>query len=215
MHTELDNEIARLTVIAAEKGAEVRKIAASDVMISHWVRFKCRYGCKGYGKHMGCPPYGPAVEDTKKMVSEYETGILVRFDGIPGHPDLHPEEIPVDFHPFFRDLILWVNGTIHLLEKTAFYDGYYKAFGFGAYPCIYCEHEHCVAEEQPGIVDESIRRKCRHMDMVRPTMEGTGMDVFGTANRVGWNLRTIPCLDREYGKIVHGNITSIGLVLLE
>jgi hypothetical protein len=105
----------------------VRKIAASDVIVSHWVRFKCRYGCKGYGKHMGCPPYGPAVEDTRKMVSEYETGILVRFDGIPGHHDLRPEQIPVDFHPFFRDLILWVNGTIHLLEKTAFYDGYYTA----------------------------------------------------------------------------------------
>jgi hypothetical protein len=29
-----------------------------------------------------------------------------------------------------------VNGTVHALEKVAFFDGYYKAFGFGAYPCI-------------------------------------------------------------------------------
>jgi predicted metal-binding protein len=215
MSDALEREIGKLTAIAGEKGASVREIPARDVIVSQWVRFKCRYGCKGYGKHMGCPPYGPSVEDTRNMVSEYETGILVRFDGIPGHADLRPDEIPADFHPFFRDLILWVNGTIHLLEKTAFYDDFHKAFGFGGYPCIYCEHEHCVAEEEPGIVDESIRRKCRHMDLVRPTMEGAGMDVFGTARRVGWELHTVPCQDLEYGKIVHGNITSIGLLLLE
>ncbi|MDT8358223.1 MAG: DUF2284 domain-containing protein, partial [Methanomicrobiaceae archaeon] len=129
--------------------------------------------------------------------------------------DLSPEEIPLDFHPFFRDLILWVNSTVHFLEKTAFYDGFYKAFGFGAYPCIYCEHQHCVAEEQEGVVDESIRRLCRHPDRVRPSMEAAGMDVFATAQNCGWHLSTIPCKDMEYGKIVHGKITSIGLVLLE
>ena len=111
------------------------------------------------------------------------------------------------------DLILWGHTTIHLLEKTAFYDGFYKAFGFGPYPCIFCEH--CVAEEQPGPVDESIRRLCRHMDLVRPSMEAAGMDVFATAKNAGWDLSTIPCKDLEYGKIVHGDIVSIGLVLLE
>jgi hypothetical protein len=46
-------------------------------------------------------------------------------------------------------------------------------------------------------------------------MEAAGMDVFATAKNVGWNLETIPCKDREYGKIIHPNIQSIGLVLLE
>jgi hypothetical protein len=72
-----------------------------------------------------------------------------------------------------------------------------------------------VAEEQPGTVDESIRRLCRHMDLVRPSMEAAGMDVFATAKNTGWELSTIPCRDMEYGKIVHGDIVSIGLVLLE
>ena len=215
MRVGIQDEVARLTRLAAEHDAQVAEIPPAEVVVAHWVRFKCRYGCKGYGKHMGCPPYAPAVEDTRKMVDEYETAILVRFDGIPGHKDLKPEEIPLDFHPFFGELIRWVNSTVHLLEKTAFYDGFYKAFGFGGYPCIYCEHQHCVAEEQEGIVDESIRRLCRHMDLVRPTMEGAGMDVFATAKKIGWELSTVPCKDLEYGKIVHGNITSIGLVLIE
>jgi len=148
------------------------------------------------------------------MVGEYSTGLLLRFDGIPGHEGFGPEDIPDDFHPWLADLIRWVNGTVHFLEKTAFYDGFYKAFGFGGYPCIWCEHQHCVAEEHEGVVDESLRRKCRHMDLVRPSMEAAGMDVFATAKNAGWELTTIPCKDMEYGKIVHSDVHSIGLVLI-
>ena len=72
-----------------------------------------------------------------------------------------------------------------------------------------------MAEEAEGNVDESMRRTCRHMDMVRPSMEAAGMDVFATARKAGWELQTIPCRDLEYGKVVHSDITSIGLVLLE
>jgi predicted metal-binding protein len=72
-----------------------------------------------------------------------------------------------------------------------------------------------VAEEMEGIVDESVRRRCRHKDLVRPSMEAVGMDVFATAKKVGWDLTTIPCKDLEYGKIVHGDIHTVGLVLLE
>jgi predicted metal-binding protein len=141
------------------------------------------------------------------MVDEYKKGLLLRFDGVPERGAFSPEEISDGFHDWFRDLILWVNGTVHLLEKTAFYDGFYKAFGFGGYPCIYCEHQHCVAEGAPGVVDESMRCKCRHMDLVRPSMEAAG--------NVGWDLETIPCKNLEYGKIMHSDIHSIGLVLLE
>jgi predicted metal-binding protein len=209
----LEHEIEKLTAIAADKGVRARTIPTKDVVVADWVRFKCRFGCKGYAKHLSCPPYAPSPAETRAMVNEYGTGILLRFDGVPGHESFGPEDIPEDFHGFYRDLILWVNTTVHLLEKTAFYDGYYKAFGFGGYPCIYCEE--CVAEECEGTVDESTRRLCRHMDMVRPSMEAAGMDVFATAARVGWRISTIPCRDLEYGKVVHGNITSIGLVLLE
>jgi predicted metal-binding protein len=149
------------------------------------------------------------------MVDEYSLGLLVWFKGVPGHGEFGPDDIPDDFHPWYADLIRWVNGTVHEMEKTAFYDGFYKAFGFGGYPCIWCEHQHCVAEEAEGIVDESYRRYCRHMDLVRPSMEAAGIDVFATARNIGWELRTIPCKNMEYGKIVHSHIHSVGLVLIE
>lgn len=215
MSGHLEQEIRKLTRLAGERGAQARVISTRDIVISDWVRFKCRFGCKGYGKHMSCPPYAPTPAETRRMVREYESGVLLKFEGIPGHHDLSSDQIPEDFHPFFRDLIIWVNGTVQFLEKTAFYDDFYKAFGFGAYPCIYCEHEHCVAEEHPGVVDESLRRLCRHMDLVRPSMEAAGMDVFATVRNAGWELHTIPCRNLEYGMIEHGNIASFGLVLLE
>lgn len=209
----LEPELEKLTALATGKGVQTCRIPASDIVVSNWVRFKCRYGCKGYAKHFGCPPYAPSPQETRAMVGEYETGLLLRFEGVPGHESFGPDDLPEDFHHFYKDLILWVNSTVHLIEKTAFYDGFYKAFGFGGYPCIYCEE--CVAEQCEGAVDESMRRLCRHMDRVRPSMEAAGMDVFATAKNAGWELATIPCRDLEYGKVVHSNIVSIGLVLLE
>ncbi len=213
MIPSLDSELRTLSEIARSKGVLARPIPAKEIVVSNWVRFKCRYGCKGYGKHLGCPPYVPTPAETAAMVGEYTTGLLLRFDGVPGHESFGPDDLPDDFHHFYTDLILWVNSTVHRIEKTAFYDGFYKAFGFGGYPCIYCEE--CVAEQQDGVVDESMRRKCRHMDLVRPSMEAAGMDVFATARKVGWDLSTIPCKNMEYGKVLHADIVSVGLVLIE
>jgi predicted metal-binding protein len=136
MREEVGGEIEKLAMLAKKQNARLQIISTRDIVVTDRVRFKCRFGCKGFGKHLGCPPYSPSVDETRRMVGEYDTGVLVRFDGIPGHEDLTPEMIPDDFHPFFADLIRWVNGTIHFLKKTAFYDGFYKAFGFGGYPCI-------------------------------------------------------------------------------
>jgi len=209
----VSEELSRLEGLASAKGAVPARLSAKEVVVAEWVRFKCRYGCKGYAKHLSCPPYVPGPRETRRMLDEYEHALLVRFDGVPGREGAGPEDIPEDFHPWYKDLILWVNRTVHLLEKTAFYDGFYKAFAFGAYPCIYCEH--CVAEETEGTVDESVRRRCRHMDLVRPSMEAAGMDVLATARKVGWDIRPIPCKDMEYGKVTRMDLVSVGIVLLD
>ena len=77
----------------------------------------------------------------------------------------------------YADLIRWVNETVHELEQTPFHGGFYKIFGFGGYPCIWCEHQHYIAEEAGRVIDESFRRKCRHIDLVRPGM-GRRASVF-------------------------------------
>jgi len=53
------------------------------------------------------------------------------------------------------------------------------------------------------------------MDLVRPSMEAAGIDVFATARNIGWELKPIPCKNMEYGKIIHSRNRSVGLVLIE
>lgn len=204
-----------LKTLAQKKRADAKEISSDDIDVSQWVWFKCRYGCKGYGKHLGCSPYAPSLDDTRRMVDAYPLGLLLWFEGVPDHSEFGPEEIPEDFHTWYADLIRRVNGTVYELEKTAFNDGFFKAFGFGGYPCIWCEHQHCVAEEAEGITDESYWRKCRHRDLVCPGMEAAGIDVFATARNIGWELSAIPWKNREYGKILHCPLHSVGLVLIE
>ena len=55
------SEMEKLTVLAGERGARAKQIDPGDIVVAEWVRFKCRYGCKGYGKHFGCPPVRPGA----------------------------------------------------------------------------------------------------------------------------------------------------------
>lgn len=80
------------------------------------------------------------------------------------------------------------------LEKKAFLHGCHKAFVFAAGPCSVCE-------ECP---DDG---KCRFPHLARPSMEGSGIDVYATAANAGITLRPVT----EKGAYV----TYLGLLLIE
>lgn len=63
-------------------------------------------------------------------------------------------------------------------ETAAFKAGFYKAFVFWAGPCSICPD--CDPEEP-----------CRNRTHHRPSMEGSGIDVFETARRAGVELKTL------------------------
>ncbi|MCD1295484.1 metal-binding protein [Methanocella sp. CWC-04] len=208
----IDQLEKELMEMARQRNSSLHRIRPSEIEIGEWVRWKCQFGCKGYGKHLNCPPYVPGPSETKKLLKEYETAYIVRFPGIPGMEDLDPDTIPVNWHSFLKDLIVWIHETMYDLEQHAFYQGYYKALAFGAYPCIFCED--CIPEETKGIIDVSLKRECRHMEKVRTSMEAVGIDVFATVHKMGLPLEVVPCKGNEYGKIMHPNINSYGLLLV-
>ena len=80
------------------------------------------------------------------------------------------------------------------LERKAFLDGYHKALVFGAGPCTVCTE--CPADGQ-----------CRFPNLARPSMEGSGIDVYDTAVKAGLHLTPV----QEKGQY----ITYIGLLLVE
>lgn len=201
-----------LKEIASGHNASIIGVDPDEIVVSEWVRWKCQFGCKGFGKHLSCPPYVPGPFETRKLLREYRKAYIIYFKGIPGMENIDPDTIPQNWHPFLKDLILWIHNTVYELEQHAFYMGYYKALAFAAYPCIFCDD--CVAEQSKGPVDISFKRDCRYAEKVRTSMEAAGIDVFATVRKLGLPMDVVPCKNNEYGRITHTNINSYGLLLV-
>lgn len=103
--------------MATEKpGAkDARIVAPSDVETAPWVRWKCRFGCDGYGRCLVCPPFTPTPEETRKVLDAYHRAVLIHFD-----PEADVKAVVAD------------------LEREIFLCGVWKAFGLGAGPCYLC-----------------------------------------------------------------------------
>ena len=200
----MNNEKLELLLTELRKiHPDIRLICTDDIVVADWVRLKCRYGCRAYGKHLCCPPFAPSPEEMRRVVSEYRTAILARFEAKPG-----PGTDPVHLHHYLWDSIAHLHDTVYRLEIAAFLFGCYKALGFYALPCTLCET--CVAEEMQERGEEinplDILR-CRHKDRMRPSMEGCGVDVFKTLENAGYSPKVI----RSYSE----RIILFGMVLLE
>jgi len=182
---------------------ELKLIPANLIVVGEWVRWKCRYGCRAYGKHLCCPPFAPGPEETRRMVSEYRYAALARFQARAA-TDLLPQHL---HHALWQSLDE-IHRTIFQLERAAFLAGYYKAFGMGALPCTLCPT--CVAEEmtEKGATLQAMDvLRCRHMDMMRPSLEACGIDVFATIKNAGYS----PAVFKDYAE----RLELFGLLLLE
>jgi len=54
-------------------------IDPKDITISQWVRMKCAFGCREYGKSACCPPNTPSVDECKAFFNEYTQGAVFHF----------------------------------------------------------------------------------------------------------------------------------------
>jgi predicted metal-binding protein len=90
-------------------------IAPKTVITAPWVRFKCRYGCDGWGSSLCCPPHSPTPGETRAVLDSYRRAVL--FEAPRGR----------------------VTKIAVALEREVFLSGYHKAFAFGAGPCFLCK----------------------------------------------------------------------------
>ena len=102
--------------MALDKGAlRAKVIAPATVVTGHWVRWKCQFGCGGFGSSLVCPPHTPTPAETRKMLDEYKKAVLF------ASPRGETKRIAAS------------------LEREIFLAGHYKALGLGAGPCDLCE----------------------------------------------------------------------------
>ena len=106
-------ELVNRALARGALGAKV--ISPRTVVTGEWVRWRCRFGCGGYGSNLMCPPHSPRPDRTRRMLDEYTVAVL--FEA----PGGKVKQIAVD------------------LERELFLAGCYKALGLGAGPCMLCK----------------------------------------------------------------------------
>lgn len=196
MKKGLDTLLEELTRIHPE----FELISADMIEVADWVRWKCRYGCKAFGKHLNCPPHVPSPDETRNLIQCYERALVARFDAKP-NLDVPPSHI----HHFLWDAIKELYDSMVALERHAFLSGYYKAFAMVGLCCSYCDE--CIPERRDFVLDHVPKRFCVHQEKMRPGMEACGIDVFKTVRNAGYEVEV---LTAPYEKI-----TFFGLLLLD
>jgi predicted metal-binding protein len=127
----------------------------------------------------GCSGYGESAQCPPRSPAPHETRDLLR--DYSRALLVRGEPPTASFH-----------SQMLALERAAFLQGHTRALAFAAGPCRLC------AECTPDA--------CRRPAEARPSMEAAGMDVYRTAEAVGWRLEPVP--DRG------SPVTYLGLLLV-
>jgi predicted metal-binding protein len=170
----VDSDLEKYGARAIEVGATgVKQIHPSSVVTAGWVRWKCQFGCPGYGKGHCCPPRTPSHDRTREMLDSYRRALLFHIRVA------HMQEEDKPLRDYFDALSEYFDALV-ALEGEMFKDGYYKAFVFLSGPCRLCEK--CGALED---------KPCALPWKARPSMEACGIDVFQTAQNHGFLIETL------------------------
>lgn len=138
-----------------------------NIVISQWVRMKCTFGCKEYGKNACCPPNTPTVQECRDFFREYSEGAVFRFENKFEEPEQRHE------------LTKGINEKLLSLERQVFTAGNPKAFLLFLDSCNLCTD---CAED---------RAKCKNKKSARPTPEALAVDVFSTVKALGYPIKVL------------------------
>jgi predicted metal-binding protein len=142
-------------------------INPQNIVISQWVRMKCMFGCKEYGKNACCPPNIPPVDECRDFFHEYNEGAVFHFE--------KRLEKPEERHEWTRG----INRRLLSLEREVFLAGNPKAFLLFMDSCNVCKD---CAEE---------RTRCNNKRSARPPPEAMAVDVFSTVRRLGYPIQVL------------------------
>ena len=147
--------------------SDYKWIRPEDVVISNWVRMKCKFGCPDYGRCAACPPNTPSVSDCRKFFDEYQEIAIFHL----GKKLENPEER----HELVRDF----DKRLLKVEREVFLAGNVKAFLLFAGTCSLCKE--CVTS----------REDCKQPLLSRPTIDALAVDVFSSVRNVGYPLEVL------------------------
>ncbi len=179
-----------LVKLALDHGvADAKIIPATKVAVEDRVVLKCKIGCNNYGKTLACPPYTPSAEEFRKIVSEYNYAMFMKFKSkAQADPEVYkqltvaetdptvPKEVKEKVAKFWAD---WKDDKKKMLqnvvdlEKAAMNKGYSLAVAFVSGTCQLCEK--CNTET----------KICAHPNLARWSEDAVGVNVRKTAANAG------------------------------
>ncbi len=196
-------DFAKYRQKALELGAsDARVIPASYVVVDERVRLKCSVPrCHLYGESANCPPYTPSPAEMREAISKYRRAVVFKTEVSPKEDFVDDDRWHVA-HMMHQKKIHDIAGAI---EALAFNDGYYLAAGFAAGGCktALCGGQICQ------VLDSG---RCRFPLKSRPSMEAVGIDVFGLATKVGWDVYPVAVRNVDPDSI--GCAISVGIVFV-
>lgn len=159
----------KLDAIFNKKGyTDYKWIDPQKIIVSQWVRMKCKFGCGEYGRGGACPPNTPSVAECEQFFSEYSDAVILHFEGTMDKPE--------DRHAWSAK----INTKLLKLERAVFLAGYERAFLLFMDSCCFCKE--CTGN----------RQTCKKPRMARPAPEAMAVDVYSTVRQYGFpiNVRT-------------------------
>ncbi len=157
-----------LDALFAKNGySDYKWIDPKEIVVAQWVRLKCMFGCREFGRNACCPPNVPSVGECREFFHEYTKAVVFHLE--------KAVEAPEDRHEWSRG----VNAELLALERAVFLAGHQKAFLLYMDSCGRCK-------ECAGVRDE-----CTDPRSARPTPEAMAIDVFSTVRQVGYPIEVL------------------------
>ncbi|MBN2350670.1 MAG: DUF2284 domain-containing protein [Bacteroidales bacterium] len=147
-----------------------------EIVVAHWVRVKCIFGCKDYGLGT-CPPNTPSVNECALFFKEYKSGLIIRLNKFADKND-YPSEWSEEMTNSLLDI-----------ERKIFLSGFQKVFLLNQTCCSLCK-------DCPGN-----RLDCKDKGRSRPSPESFAVDVYKTAKNAGIEISVVSENPSEINRI--------------
>jgi predicted metal-binding protein len=164
------------SLIGKQGFSDYKWINPKEIVVAHWVRIKCIFGCSDYGLGT-CPPNAPSVNECDSFFKEYDSGVIIRLSKF-----ADKDHYPSDWSKEITNKLLDV-------ERQIFLKGYQKVFLFNQTCCSLCK-------ECPGN-----RLDCKDKTRSRPSPESFAVDVYQTVRNAGLDINVVADNPSEINRI--------------
>ena len=177
--SRLQQDLKKYCDKAIEMGAaNVKIVRADEIPVDERVTLKCQIPrCFGYGVSAHCPPNTLRPEELRNLLRGYRWAVFFTRE-VPPEVIVRDKATIKERVAAYQELYKMVSE----IESSAFYDGHYLAFGFGAGSC---RHTFCGLQKNCLALQGE---RCRFSLLARPSMEAVGIDVYKMVAAAGWEI---------------------------